>query len=83
MKITTEQLNTALAEAFGEIWVVEYYVEYNVFYSRESGIYSSDKEVGRSYYNNKQEAIEEIKRYNKETTNCYATLCPNNNIKYQ
>jgi hypothetical protein len=53
---------------------VEYYVEYNVFYS---------KEVGRSYYNNKQEAIEEIKRYNKETTNCYATLCPNKNIKYQ
>jgi len=74
MKITTEQLNTALALSFGEIWVVEYYVEYNVFYS---------KEVGRSYYNNKQEAIEEIKRYNKETTNCYATLCPNNNIKYQ
>ena len=31
MKITTEQLNTTLALSFGEIWVVEYYVEYNVF----------------------------------------------------
>jgi hypothetical protein len=67
MKITTEQLNTVLAEAFGEIWVVEYYC--------------FEETLGRSYYNNKEEAIEEIKRYNKETTNCYATLCPNKNIK--
>ena len=63
MKITTEQLNTALAEAFGEIWVVKYYC--------------FEETLGRSYYNNEQEAIEEIKRYNKENNALAlgATLC--------
>ena len=69
MRITTEQLNKALEEAFGEIWVVEVYAQdYNFHY------FESHELIKKSYYNNEKEAIKEVKKYNKEHKTSYATL---------
>ena len=66
MKITTEQLNKTLEEAFGEIWIVNYYHDDYNFHYHEL--------IGKSYYNNEKEAIKEVKKYNKEHKTSYATL---------
>lgn len=69
MKITTEQLNKVLEEAFGEIWIVEVYEpDYNFHY------FGTHELIKKSYYNSEKEAIKEVKKYNKEHKTSYATL---------
>ena len=66
MKITTEQLNKALKEAFGEIWVVE-------IYSGNKG-FSEDKLLYSEYYNNKEEAMASFKEKANKIPILYSCL---------